>query len=42
MRKVEILTSKKDIEEITSKTDIKILSIDIKVVDQSYYFQESI
>jgi hypothetical protein len=42
MRKVKILTSKKEIEEISARTDIKILCLDIKAVEQSYSFQESI
>jgi len=42
MKKVEISTSKKEIEEISARTDIKILSLDIKAVEQSFSFQESI
>ena len=42
MRKVEILSKAVDIESILARTDIKILSIDIKSVEQSFYYQEGI
>lgn len=42
MRKVEILSKAVDIESTLVRTDIKILSIDIKSVEQSSSFQEGI
>ena len=41
MKKVKLFTWMKDFEEFINKTDIKVLQVDIKVVEQSFQFQES-
>lgn len=40
-RKIEVITTSKYFEDFTAKTDIEILQVDVKAVEQSYMCQES-
>lgn len=40
MKKIFMTPSVKEFEEFVNKTGINIISVDVKCVEQSYYFQE--
>ena len=41
MKRIKMFGVMKDFEEFVNRTDIDIIQVDVKVVDQSFYFQES-
>jgi hypothetical protein len=41
MKKVQLFSKMSDFEEFINRTDIDVIQVDIKVVEQSYMFQES-
>lgn len=41
MKKVQLFSRMSDFEEFVNRTDIEIIQVDIKVVEQSCIFQES-
>ena len=41
MKKVSLFCSISEFEKFINRTDIEILQVDVKVVEQSYAFQES-
>ena len=41
MKKVELFSQMSDFEEFINRTDIEVIQVDVKVVEQSYTFQES-
>lgn len=40
MKKIKIITSSVELEDFVNKTDIEIIQIDIKAVEQSCFAQE--
>lgn len=40
MKKIKIITSSVELEDFVNKTDIEIIQIDIKAVEQSFFAQE--
>ena len=40
MKRVKIFNTISEFEEYVNRTDIDVLAVDIKIVDQSIYFQE--
>lgn len=40
MKRVELFNTMKSFEDFVNRTDIEVISVDIKVVEQSYTFQE--
>ena len=41
MKKVQLFSQMSDFEEFINRTDIEVIQVDVKVVEQSYTFQES-
>jgi hypothetical protein len=41
MKKVKLFSSISEFEEFINREDIEVLQVDVKVVEQSYSFQES-
>ena len=41
MKRVSLFSSMSEFEKFINRTDIEVLQVDIKVVEQSYMFQES-
>ena len=41
MKKVKLFSSMSEFEAFINRTDIEVLQVDVKVVEQSYMFQES-
>lgn len=41
MKRIKMFGVMKDFEEFVNRTDIEVIQVDVKVVDQSFYFQES-
>jgi hypothetical protein len=41
MKKVQLFSKMSDFEEFINRTDIDVIQVDIKVVEQSFMFQES-
>ncbi len=41
MKKVQLFSQMSDFEEFINRTDIEVIQVDVKVVEQSYMFQES-
>ena len=41
MKKVQLFNRMSDFEEFINRTDIDVIQVDVKVVEQSFMFQES-
>ena len=41
MKKVQLFNKMSDFEEFINRTDIDVIQVDVKVVEQSFMFQES-
>ena len=41
MKKVQLFSKMSDFEEFINRTDIEVIQVDVKVVEQSFMFQES-
>lgn len=41
MKKVKLFYTMSEFEAFVNRTDIEVLSVDVKVVEQSFMFQES-
>lgn len=41
MKKVSLFSSMSEFEKFINRTDIEVLQVDVKVVEQSFLFQES-
>ena len=41
MKKVQLFSKMSDFEEFINRTDIEVIQVDVKVVEQSFLFQES-
>lgn len=41
MKKVQLFNTMESFEEFINRTDIEVIQVDVKVVEQSYMFQQS-
>ena len=41
MKRVQLFNTMESFEEFINRTDIEVIQVDVKVVEQSYMFQES-
>ena len=41
MKKVQLFNTMESFEEFINRTDIEVIQVDIKVVEQSYMFQQN-
>lgn len=41
MKKVQLFNKMSDFEEFINRTDIDVIQVDVKVMEQSFMFQES-